>query len=96
MCSIPGPQGTETHFDQLGECTAQSAACSSTAPPPRLLPAHPREVGMASRMPTCIPGSGAPAPDRLTSTPLFAEDVFLLRSRDPQNPLVFGLFTVSR
>lgn len=51
---------------------------------------------MASRMPTCIPGSGAPAPNRLTSTPLFAEDVFLLRSRDPQNPLVFGLFTVSR
>lgn len=32
----------------------------------------------------------------LTSTPLFAEDVFLLRTRDPQNPLVFGLFTVSR
>uniref|UniRef100_A0A8C8A5Z8 Semaphorin 3D n=1 Tax=Otus sunia TaxID=257818 RepID=A0A8C8A5Z8_9STRI len=40
VCSIPGPQGTETHFDQL-------------------------------------------------------EDVFLLRTRDPQNPLVFGLFTVS-
>ncbi|XP_057263634.1 semaphorin-3D-like isoform X1 [Pezoporus wallicus] len=40
VCSIPGPHGTETHFDQL-------------------------------------------------------EDVFLLRTRDPQNPLVFGLFTVS-
>uniref|UniRef100_A0A672UZ88 Semaphorin 3D n=1 Tax=Strigops habroptila TaxID=2489341 RepID=A0A672UZ88_STRHB len=40
VCSIPGPQGAETHFDQL-------------------------------------------------------EDVFLLRTRDPQNPLVFGLFTVS-
>uniref|UniRef100_A0A8C0BUW2 Semaphorin-3D n=1 Tax=Buteo japonicus TaxID=224669 RepID=A0A8C0BUW2_9AVES len=40
VCSIPGPQGTETHFDQL-------------------------------------------------------EDVFLLRTRDPQNPLIFGLFTVS-
>ncbi|XP_009956904.1 PREDICTED: semaphorin-3D-like [Leptosomus discolor] len=40
VCSIPGPQGTETHFDQL-------------------------------------------------------EDVFLLHTRDPQNPLVFGLFTVS-
>ncbi|XP_009070599.1 PREDICTED: semaphorin-3D-like [Acanthisitta chloris] len=40
VCSIPGPQGTETHFDQL-------------------------------------------------------EDVFLLRTRDPQNPLVYGLFTVS-
>uniref|UniRef100_A0A8C5UFV6 Semaphorin 3D n=1 Tax=Malurus cyaneus samueli TaxID=2593467 RepID=A0A8C5UFV6_9PASS len=40
VCSIPGPQGTETHFDQL-------------------------------------------------------EDVFVLRTRDPQNPLVFGLFTVS-
>lgn len=22
VCSIPGPQGTETHFDQLGECPA--------------------------------------------------------------------------
>ncbi|KAM8799887.1 semaphorin-3D-like [Eudromia elegans] len=40
VCSVPGPHGTETHFDQL-------------------------------------------------------EDVFLLRTRDPQNPLVFGLFTVS-
>ncbi|XP_071669246.1 semaphorin-3D-like isoform X2 [Patagioenas fasciata] len=40
VCSIPGPQGTETHFDQL-------------------------------------------------------EDVFLLHTRDPQNPLIFGLFTVS-
>ncbi|XP_035414226.1 semaphorin-3D-like [Cygnus atratus] len=40
VCSIPGPQGTQTHFDQL-------------------------------------------------------EDVFLLRTRDPQNPLIFGLFTVS-
>ncbi|XP_071406722.1 semaphorin-3D-like [Pithys albifrons albifrons] len=40
VCSIPGPQGTETQFDQL-------------------------------------------------------EDVFLLHTRDPQNPLVFGLFTVS-
>ncbi|XP_025962378.1 semaphorin-3D-like isoform X1 [Dromaius novaehollandiae] len=40
VCSIPGPQGTETHFDQL-------------------------------------------------------EDVFLLHTRDSQNPLVFGLFTVS-
>uniref|UniRef100_A0A8C0IUE7 Uncharacterized protein n=1 Tax=Chelonoidis abingdonii TaxID=106734 RepID=A0A8C0IUE7_CHEAB len=40
VCSIPGPQASETHFDQL-------------------------------------------------------EDVFLLRTRDPQSPLVFGLFTVS-
>uniref|UniRef100_A0A8C3QF48 Semaphorin-3D n=1 Tax=Cyanoderma ruficeps TaxID=181631 RepID=A0A8C3QF48_9PASS len=24
VCSIPGPQGTETHFDQLGECPALS------------------------------------------------------------------------
>ncbi|NXO20716.1 SEM3D protein, partial [Cisticola juncidis] len=32
----------------------------------------------------------------LTSTLLLAEDVFLLHTRDPQNPLVFGLFTVSR
>ncbi|XP_414276.4 semaphorin-3D [Gallus gallus] len=40
LCSIPGPQGTQTHFDQL-------------------------------------------------------EDVFLLHTRDPQNPLVFGLFTAS-
>ncbi|XP_042741354.1 semaphorin-3D-like isoform X2 [Lagopus leucura] len=40
LCSIPGPQGTQTHFDQL-------------------------------------------------------EDVFLLQTRDPQNPLVFGLFTAS-
>lgn len=51
---------------------------------------------MASRMPTCSPWTCAPAPQCLTSTPLFAEDVFLLRTRDPQNPLVFGLFTVSR
>ncbi|XP_019331350.1 semaphorin-3D isoform X1 [Alligator mississippiensis] len=40
VCSIPGPQGTETHFDQL-------------------------------------------------------EDVFLLHTRNPQSPLIFGLFTVS-
>uniref|UniRef100_A0A8C4W849 Semaphorin 3D n=1 Tax=Gopherus evgoodei TaxID=1825980 RepID=A0A8C4W849_9SAUR len=40
VCSIPGPQASETHFDQL-------------------------------------------------------EDIFLLRTRDPQSPLIFGLFTVS-
>ncbi|XP_074861253.1 semaphorin-3D-like isoform X2 [Carettochelys insculpta] len=40
VCSVPGPQTSETHFDQL-------------------------------------------------------EDVFLLRTRDPQSPLVFGLFTVA-
>ncbi|EMP33887.1 Semaphorin-3D [Chelonia mydas] len=40
VCSIPGPQASETHFDQL-------------------------------------------------------EDVFLLHTRDPQSPLIFGLFTVS-
>ncbi|XP_067417259.1 semaphorin-3D-like [Emydura macquarii macquarii] len=40
VCSVPGPQASETHFDQL-------------------------------------------------------EDVFLLRTRDPQNPLIFGLFTVA-
>ncbi|XP_075795583.1 semaphorin-3D-like isoform X2 [Pelodiscus sinensis] len=40
VCSVPGPQASETHFDQL-------------------------------------------------------EDVFLLRTREPQSPLVFGLFTVS-
>uniref|UniRef100_A0A8C3T8X9 Semaphorin 3D n=1 Tax=Chelydra serpentina TaxID=8475 RepID=A0A8C3T8X9_CHESE len=40
VCSIPGPEASETHFDQL-------------------------------------------------------EDIFLLRTRDPQSPLVFGLFTVS-
>lgn len=94
VCSIPGPQGTETHFDQLGECTACLAAGSNAAPPRLLLPVRPREVGMASRRPACIPWTCAPG--CLISTPLFAEDVFLLRTRDPQNPLVFGLFTVSR
>lgn len=79
VCSIPGPQGTETHFDQLGECPALPAAGSNAAPPRLLPPARPRA-----------------ALGCLTSTPLFAEDVFLLRTRDPQNPLVFGLFTVSR
>lgn len=96
MCSIPGPQGTETHFDQLGERTARSAAGSNAVPPQLLLPVCPREAGMAWWMPACIPWTGAPAPGCLTSTPLFVEDVFLLRTRDPQNPLIFGLFTVSR
>lgn len=68
VCSIPGPQGTQTHFDQLGEWQPAPAARPGT--PPRT--------------------SGS------SSTSLFAEDVFLLRTRDPQNPLIFGLFTVSR
>lgn len=93
VCSIPGPHGTETHFDQLGECTAQPAA--RAALPWLLLPACPREVGLALRMPTTSPVLALQLLC-LTSTRLVAEDVFLLRTRDPQNPLIFGLFTVSR
>uniref|UniRef100_A0A663EVC1 Semaphorin 3D n=1 Tax=Aquila chrysaetos chrysaetos TaxID=223781 RepID=A0A663EVC1_AQUCH len=35
VCSIPGPQGTETHFDQLGERAARSRDADSPALPPR-------------------------------------------------------------
>lgn len=88
VCSIPGPQGTETHFDQLGECQPLQ---------PGAVQLH-RGCSLqhAPGMPSCILWTGAPALGCLTSIPLLAEDVFLLRSRDPQNPLVFGLFTVSR
>lgn len=44
VCSIPGPQGTETHFDQLGECTALSAPVSNAAPPCLLPPARPQDA----------------------------------------------------
>lgn len=54
MCSIPGPQGTETHFDQLGECPALSAAGGNAAPPWLLPPAQPRGAHL-------ILWTGAPA-----------------------------------
>lgn len=94
VCSIPGPQGTETHFDQLGECTTNFAARSKTA--------------TAAAPSSTSQGGGQGIQDahlhllgwqHLSFSPpalSFAEDVFLLRTRDPQNPLVFGLFTVSR
>lgn len=55
LCSIPGPQGTQTHFDQLGECLPPGAAamlhpapCHSSLsprrgrfPPPNTRPPEP-------------------------------------------------------
>lgn len=70
VCSIPGPQGTETHFDQLGECTARLAVGSNAALPWLLLPEHSREVGMASGCLPASPGAVLQLPD--ASSPPFS------------------------
>lgn len=69
LCSVPGVNGIDTHFDEL------------------------RELSETAKRPTKTPGC------QLVFFLLFcvsAEDVFLMSSKDPKNPLIYAIFTTSR
>lgn len=58
LCSIPGPQGTQTHFDQLGECLSPGAAAV-----PHPAPSHSSHPLRRGRFPP--PHTRPPEPPRL-------------------------------
>lgn len=71
MCSVPGVNGIDTHFDELRECVLFA----------------------------CARGKVDLGDSGLTFTYFcfeFAEDVFLMSSKDPKNPVIYAVFTTSR
>lgn len=71
LCSVPGVNGIDTHFDELRECFSR----------PRTL----AEFHMSPPHPLNGPSLG-----------VSAEDVFLMSSKDPKNPVIYAVFTTSR
>lgn len=68
LCSVPGVNGIDTHFDELRECI------------------------FCPWDPPLIPDVSFNLPPLGVST----EDVFLMSSKDPKNPVIYAVFTTSR
>lgn len=70
LCSVPGVNGIDTHFDELREL--------SSSRQPKLT--QPTQISpLTGFFALC-----------------FAEDVFLMSSKDPKNPVIYAVFTTSR
>lgn len=73
VCSVSGPGGMDTHFDELG-------------------------IFKHSNHPSVIVNMNFKIHPSYTFCPffLFLEDIFLLETKDPQNPVIYGVFSTSR
>lgn len=76
MCSVPGVNGIDTHFDELRELCF-------------LLCAR-KEKKLNSQT------HSSPSPIFFLLCVSIAEDVFLMSSKDPKNPVIYAVFTTSR
>lgn len=79
MCSVPGVNGIDTHFDELRKfvffiCVWRKANLTDSDPPQMSL----KSVTLTY---SCF---------------IFSEDVFLMSSKDPKNPVIYAVFTTSR
>lgn len=65
LCSVPGVNGIDTHFDELRESIFS-------------------------------PQDSHHRSERQPSLVVSTEDVFLMSSKDPKNPVIYAVFTTSR
>lgn len=73
MCSVPGVNGIDTHFDELRKSLFIA----------RALQIHNLDFFQT-------------ATRNLFFSFSFLEDVFLMSSKDPKNPVIYAVFTTSR
>lgn len=108
VCSVPGPDGIETHFDELRECVG-SVGGRWVTPMVRLHPcalAHGDGHGTLSIWEGefhCCPTVGEHSPRRCPQPPpggnmlflLSQEDVFIQQTQDTKNPVIYAVFSAS-
>lgn len=91
--SVPGRTTSEGSVaSSTAGAHSSRPACCAPSPGPRARRHTLTSWVSASHLGLLLSRTQHPA----TLLTLSAEDVFLLHTRDPQNPLVFGLFTASR
>lgn len=84
VCSVPGPHGIDTHFNQLGETHSSTHA-------------HIRIFIWSCTWLQCIISAHIYTPTHtLTLSFDKTEDVFLMRTKDERNPDVYAIFSTIR
>lgn len=84
VCSVPGPDGIETHFDELREHLGAAGRGSGT---PWWSFGSPG--GFQGSLGSC------PSPGGDTLFLLSQEDVFIQQTQDTKNPVIYAVFSAS-
>lgn len=105
VCSVPGLNGIDTHFDELRECLtttvhvlySMSCVCACVGMK-RGCSVYGYVLGKQNHLlyisnATVLRFVLEANTSRMF---LFSEDVFLMSSKDPKNPIIYAVFTTSR